>query len=402
MNILLLSSIYPIPGPENQGTKVCHFFAKEWVKMGHHVLVVHYQSTYPAPFYWAARLFQKKLAAKTGAIVYTKKETEPVCFEMDGVEVIRIPLYKTLPHGRFSKKNIKKSVDIIEGLAKEKGFVPDVIVGHFLNPQLEVINLLKENYSQVRTGLVFHLPAEIDMAEKLYGSELESLYANIDVFGFRNEPLKRYFEKHFPKTVKSFICYSGIPESYVVKENKHQFNGELRNYIYVGGLIERKYPAQILDAMHAVYPQGDFMMHYVGGGQQKEAIENKVIEYGMKDSVVLHGKIDRDKILALYDQSDCMIMISKGEAYGLVYLEAMARGCITIASRAEGMDGVIKDGYNGFLCAAGNAGELAKILKHINSLNKEEKTTISNNTIQTAKELTDKLVAERYLNDVIA
>ena len=42
-------------------------------------------------------------------------------------------------------------------------------------------------------------------------------------------------------------------------------------------------------------------------------------------------------------------MISQGEAFGLVYLEAMARGCITIASRGEGFDGIIKDGINGFL-----------------------------------------------------
>ena len=402
MNILLLTSIYPIPGPENQGTKVCHFFAKEWAEMGHRVLVVHYQSTYPAPFYWAAKLFQKRLAAKTGAIIYTHKEKNIARFEMDGVDVIRIPLYKSMPHGRFPKKNIKKSVDYILANNNKDGFVPDMIVGHFLNPQLEVLNLLKGEYKDAKTGLIYHLPAEIDMAEKLYGSDLKSLYASIDVFGFRNEPLKHYFEKHFSKEVKSFICYSGIPENYITKENKRQFNGELRNYIYVGGLIERKYPAQILDALHEVYPQGGFMMHYVGGGQQKEAIENIVKEYGIKDSVFMHGKIDRDKILALYDQSDCMIMISKGEAYGLVYLEAMARGCITIASRDEGMDGVIKDGYNGFLCASGNSSELATILKHINSLGKEEKTTISMNAILTAKELTDKLVAEKYLKDVIA
>lgn len=402
MNILLLTSIYPIPGPENQGTKVCHFFAKEWTEMGHNVVSVHYQATYPAPFYWAAKLFQKKLAAKTGAIIYTQKEKNLVHFEMDGVDVIRIPIYKPMPHGRFAKKNIKKSVDYILAYNRKKGFVPDVIVGHFLNPQLEVLNLLKAEFINAKTGLIYHLPAEIDMAENLYKNELLTLYAGVDVFGFRNEPLKRYFEQKTQMVVKSFICYSGIPASYVTKENHHQFEGVLKNYIYVGGLIERKYPAQILDALHEVYPQGDFMMHYVGGGQQKEAIENKVYEYGMKDSVVLHGKMDRDKILALYDQSDCMIMISKGEAYGLVYLEAMARGCITIASRDEGMDGVIKDGYNGFLCSAGNAGDLATILKHINSLSKEEKMTISMNAIQTAKELTDKLVAERYLNDVIA
>lgn len=402
MNILLLSSIYPIPGPDNQGTKVCHFFAKEWVEMGHKVVSVHYQATYPAPFYWVAKLFQKKLAAKTGAIVYTKREKEPVVFEMDGVDVIRIPLYKPMPHGRFSKTNIKKSVEYIIAHDRAKGFVPDVIVGHFLNPQLEALSLLKEEYRNAKTGLVYHLPAEIDMAEKLYGNELQNLYDGVDVFGFRNEPLRRYFKSHYPKDVKSFICYSGIPESYVTKENKHHFDGEFKSYIFVGGLIERKYPAQILDALHVVYPKGNFIMHYVGGGQQKETIQNKVTEYGMKDSVVMHGKMDRDKILALYDQSDCMIMISKGEAYGLVYLEAMARGCITIASRDEGMDGVIKDGFNGFLCAAGNACELSAILKHVNSLSEDEKDRISTNAIQTAKELTDKLVAEKYLNDVIA
>ena len=37
-------------------------------------------------------------------------------------------------------------------------------------------------------------------------------------------------------------------------------------------------------------------------------------------------------------------MISSSETFGLVYLEAMAAGCITIASRDEGFDGIIKDG----------------------------------------------------------
>lgn len=401
MKILLISSIYPIPGPENQGTKVCHFFAKEWVSMGHEVEVVHYQATYPAPLYWAAKLFQKKLAAKTGAIVYTRREKEPVVLRMDGVEVIRIPLYKPIPHGKHPSKYINRSVEFIKSHNRKNGFLPDVIVGHFLNPQLEVLNLLKVEYTKAKTALVFHLPAEIDMAEKLYGEKLESLYVHIDVFGFRNEPLKRYFEKHYHNVIKSFICYSGIPDSYIAKDNRHFFDGALKSFIFVGVLIERKYPAQILDALHQVYPQGGFIMHYVGGGQQKESIEGRIAYYGMKDIVAMHGKIDRDRILDLYDQSDCMIMISKGEAYGLVYLEAMARGCITIASRDEGMDGVIRDGYNGFLCAAGDADELAIIIDRINKMSKEEKERISANAIQTARELSDKLVAEKYLNNVV-
>ena len=55
-------------------------------------------------------------------------------------------------------------------------------------------------------------------------------------------------------------------------------------------------------------------------------------------------------------------MISKEETFGLVYLEAMSMGCITIASKNEGMEGIIIDGENGFLCTAGDDDELASII----------------------------------------
>lgn len=40
-------------------------------------------------------------------------------------------------------------------------------------------------------------------------------------------------------------------------------------------------------------------------------------------------------------------MISRNETFGVVYLEAMAAGCITIASRNVGYDGIIVDRVNG-------------------------------------------------------
>ena len=109
----------------------------------------------------------------------------------------------------------------------------------------------------------------------------------------------------------------------------------------------------------------------------------------------------RDKIVELYDQSDCMMMISKGEAYGLVYLEAMARGCITVASYNEGFDGVIESGKNGFLCNAGDSKMLAGILRNLQQMSTEEKMQISENAIATAKWLTDSNAAKMYIEDVI-
>ena len=93
-------------------------------------------------------------------------------------------------------------------------------------------------------------------------------------------------------------------------------------------------------------------------------------------------------------------MISKNEAFGLVYLEAMAAGCITIASRNEGFDGVIKDGVNGFLCEAGNIKELSEIINKINALSIEEKKEISINAMNTARSLTNRKAAKKYLSSL--
>ena len=400
MNILLVSTIYPIPGSGNHGTKVCHFFAQEWVKMGHNVRVVHYQAVYPRPFYWAAKLMRNFLAAKTGAVIYTERDNKILQYEMDGVSVTRIPLYKPIPHGRFAKKGLKKSIAEIIKRNGDAKFVPDVIVGHFVNPQYEVLSNLKRYYSGVKTTIVYHLPAEIQMAKDVYGERLECMLKDIDILGFRNESLLREFNKSHHVDKKSFICYSGIPQSYITPTNVHDFSGKLKEFIYVGEMIERKFPAQIIDALQIAYPNGDYHINYIGAGQQLSLIEKKVKDLDLSRQVTIVGRVTRDEIKAKYDEAQCMIMISKGEAYGLVYLEAMARGCITIASRNEGMDGIIKDGINGFLCNAGDYVELASIIQRINSMSMEERMSISNHAIESAKWLTDANAAKMYIDNV--
>lgn len=390
-----------MPGPVNHGTKVCHFFVQEWMKMGYNVRVVHFQAVYPRPFYWAAKLMRNFLAAKTGAVIYTERDSKTLQYEMDGVPVTRIPLYKPIPHGKFASKAVKKSIEEIIKINNEAGFKPDVIVGHFVNPQYEVLSALKEQYKTIKTALVYHLPAEIQMAKDVYGKKYEDMLKSVDVLGFRNEHLMRDFKKVHDKEKPTFMCYSGIPEHYITESNVHNYEGKLSEFIYVGEMIERKFPAQILDALNIAYPEKDFHINYVGSGQQISVIEDKVREYSFARQVTVLGRIARDEIKAKYDNAQCMIMISKDEAYGLVYLEAMARGCITIASRDEGMDGIIKDGVNGFLCKAGDYKELASIIMYINALSCEERMAISNKAIETAKWLTDTNAAKMYIADVI-
>lgn len=397
--ILLISTIYPLPDKNNKGTKVCHFFAKEWVDAGYDVRVIHLQAVYPRPLYWIARLSSKKITAKTGAVVYTERDNKISQYEMDSVPVSRIPVFKSIPHGPFSKRVVNKTIREIVRLNSEAGFIPDAVIGHFTNPVIEIVGKLKKHYGGARSCVVVH--GDVAMTKEIYKDRLPELMEDIDVWGFRCEAVRRKWENKISTPEKSFICYSGIPEQNITVRNTHSFPDKLERFIYVGEMIERKYPSVIIDALEAAYPDGDYKMTYVGDGKELEHIKAIIAEKQIGERISMTGRLQRDEICKHYDAADCFVMISRGEAYGLVYLEAMARGCITIASRNQGFDGVIKDGINGFLCRAGDAEELASVIARINAMTPEERQEISENAIKTAKWLTDKNAAAMYINDVI-
>ena len=138
-----------------------------------------------------------------------------------------------------------------------------------------------------------------------------------------------------------------------------------------------------------------------------EPVERKNIEeihqqLGCKGNVRFKGRIPREEIIQYLKQADVFVMISKAEIFGLVYLEAMALGLIPIGSRNEGIDGIICDGDNGFLCEAGNVDELTEILQKIKEMPSEQLVKISNKAKQTAQSYSDEGVAKYYLENLKA
>ena len=90
-----------------------------------------------------------------------------------------------------------------------------------------------------------------------------------------------------------------------------------------------------------------YSLTIVGDGSDKkllmELAKNKKLE-----KVIFKGKLPHSSVIDEMRKADCFIMISENEVFGLVYLEAMSQGCITIASKGEGIDGIIQDKKNGF------------------------------------------------------
>lgn len=396
-NILVISNEYFTPYPKYD-TPIVHYFTKEWVKMGYNVIVIHNRTIYPIIYYWIAFLFYKLVERFMGNYFETKRNLKDYRYNIDDVHIHSMPIFKWIPHGKFQKKSINKHLNKIIEINKFNEFIPDAIIGHFYNPQIELVSKLKHIYPQARTCVVMHeSPALI---KKTYSKHYFEYINNIDIMGFRKKAFKKEFENNFGIDHNTYICHSGVPEEYVNSFYKNFENG-IKKFCFVGQLISLKRVCDILVALHKAFPLKDFEFVIVGEGFERKNLENLVQFLGIQSNVKFTGKVKRDIVSEILNDADCFVMVSESEAFGLVYLEAMGKGCITIGTRGQGIDGVILHGENGFLCEAKNSGSLAEIFKQISSLPPDELSIISNNALETAKNMTDYKVAENYINTVL-
>ncbi|MFV0468728.1 MAG: glycosyltransferase [Dysgonomonas sp.] len=394
--LLLITTIYPAPDLK-YGTKVLHYFTKEWVKMGYSVDVLHFQVVYPHFFYFIAKIFRGLIASITGAIVNTERQFTDVNYIIDGVNINRFPIFKKVPMGKFSITTLNEQITKIRDIYFSDKNYPFAVLGHFANPQLYIINELKKQFPDIKTSLTMHDG----------GTTIRNIFPDtdimkgIDIWGFRSQSFKNQFENlHEGVVSNSFMCYSGIPSYYFNNINRRKFSSKLSKFIFIGDFIRLKNIISIINALYLSYPDKDFQLVLIGDGAEEGRIRRHASRLGIKENISLLGRLDRNDTIKPIDNSECFIMISSPEAFGLVYIEAMARGCLTIGSKNQGIDGVIKDGYNGFLCEPGNAEELSAIINNINVMSAEKRKEISDRAVETAKNMTDEKVALNYINEI--
>lgn len=399
MNLLILTSEYPNPNSKFD-TPVVHYYAKEWVKLGHKVRVIHYRSVFPTIFYFFAKiLFQTLKKVFETDFIPLKRLNSRVEFKHEEIEVISQPIFKIFPHFKFFNRTIKKQAKIIVSDNLAKKFKPDVIISHFINPQLPLIEELKKHYPDAKTSLVLHEKPKVIL--DLYGKSSSKMLKSVDHIGFRYNEMKNEFVRLHGSRENLFICPSGIPENYIVKEiSSNKFKSPRMVFCFVGMLIPLKNIDVLLEAFSLAFPNRDCDLKIIGEGMLEEQIKDRIIELNLSSCVFLKGRISRDEVQKVLEHVDVFVMVSKPEAFGLVYLEAMGKGCITIGTKSQGIDGVIQDGINGFLCEANNVFELSDLLKKILTMNLEDKQIMSKKAYKTALELTDQKVAFSYLQKI--
>lgn len=393
MNILFITDLYPVKSDEKTTPRTLLAFVEEWKKMGHNVDVL-------KPNFILNSFLRGKPFYKSGQYedVFNVNYWTPFWFDV--------------------KRNFNG------------------------NSRLGTLaQLNKHNYNIV----VAHMPSGILFADKLglpfvagihnsdievltnplykihFKPRLEKALKNAKAIACRSFVLRDKLLKLYPEfEEKTFVAPSGIDKKAAMfldaKQNeKHSADtnfSRFTSHISLSSdtnhslLTTHHSPIKVLACAHfkkrknidkvikACKGLECFELTVIGDGKERKKLEK------IDKNVIFTGRLSHDEVLAKMRNSDIFVLPSVGETFGMVYLEAMTSGCITVCTKGDGIDGIIKDRENGFLTEP-NPESIKETLLNIKNLTKEELNSLYTNSFNTIQHYTSTLCAERYLQQIL-
>lgn len=360
MKILFITDLYPVLDSEKTTPRTLVGFVEEWRKLGHTVDII-------KPNFILNSFLRRKPFYKTA--------------EYDGI----ININYWTPFWFNVKRKLKKfNIDFS---------AYDAVIAHMPSGILfadksgmSFVAGVHNSDLYVMTKLLYKLSG--------FAKREKTALRNAQKIACRSYVIKDKLLKMFPEFEdKIFAAPSGISNNsakHIKNSTLHSPHSTLTKILTCAHLKKRKNIDKVILACKNIE---SVELTVIGDGKLRKSLEQ------LDKNVKFKGYLEHEKVIDEMSNADIFILPSIGETFGMVYLEAMSQGCITVCTKDDGISGIIKDGFNGYLVKP-DVESIQKLIKEIINTDKSKLDLVRDNAFNTIKELTSEKCAESYLQQI--
>lgn len=284
-----------------------------------------------------------------------------------------IPIYKQI---KYSENKYMKIINSIR--------IRKIIKNEVSNFDLIKTNQLKGSWSAIVLKFLSGKPLIVRTGYDLYSfSKYEKKSTLYKIFTFLLTYLSLNFSNKYIVTSKvdqnilkkSFLFNTDkliVQSNWVPFKTMESEINQRSKVLFVGRLEKQKN----IDRIFKIFNGSDFELDIYGEGSLKKILEKENL-----GNINFYGKIPHEQLIKKYKNYLFYISLSSHEGNSKTILEAMAAGCIVVASDIPNNREFIVDGINGYLVDL----EKNDLMNLLNNLLKDEQKLIgiSNNAIKT-------------------
>ena len=271
----------------------------------------------------------------------------------------------------------------------------------------DVIHLSPFNFSDIliacvlkilRKKILFTMHANIHFKIKTVVKILEGLRFIInynfyvlvaDRIVFVTRAQRQAFLAYCPwrKTVrrKSVVIHNAIERERIIPDRNHE--SSFLSVLFVGRLERGKGIYDLLKVAKQVEKED---IHFFVAGRGDPFLESNAYP-----NVTFCGNVPNEELYSLYDRSDILIVPSYAEAFGIVILEAMARGLTILASDLPCIREFLQERRNAYFFPVGDTEAMISRIRYLHQ-NRQELNRMGKNNLMDVRRFTVENQARQY------
>lgn len=236
--------------------------------------------------------------------------------------------------------------------------LPDVIYAHYM-PCIAMLRLVKEKYGIPVVGIEHWSELNKSILPPKLMLLGRTAYALADRLLAVSPSLQAQMKRHFG--VEAEVVCDMVSDTFLQPAIPEK-TAKPFVWLAVGSLRQGKGYDMLLEAFARL--EGAQRLIVVGSGPENERLHVQTERLGIADRVRFTGMLDKQAIISLMKESHAFVLPSRGETFGVAYIEAMAMGLPVIATSCGGPEHFVNSD-NGLLVGIDDVEQLTKAMKQM-------------------------------------